>query len=92
MNIHFGDRRLSRLAVAGLVLGLAWAGLHPLSAQAGRNDDRFVATWATAVVARPQGPPAPGARSPRLSVRTARRSARPRAGRAADRRPRRRRP
>ena len=57
MNIHFGDRRLSRLAVAGLVLGLAWAGLHPLSAQAGRSDDRFVATWATAVVARLQGPP-----------------------------------
>ena len=57
MSTHFLRGRLSHLAVAGLVLGLAWAGLHPLSAQGGRNDDRFVATWATAVVARPQGPP-----------------------------------
>ena len=29
------------------------------AAQGGRNGDRWVATWATAVVARPQGPPAP---------------------------------
>jgi lysophospholipase L1-like esterase len=59
MGTHFGrGRRLSRLAVAGLVLGLAWASLHPLGAQGARNDDRFVASWATAVVARPQGPPA----------------------------------
>jgi len=57
MTTHFFRGRLSRLAVAGLVLGLAWAGFHPLSAQAGRSDDRFVATWATAVVARLQGPP-----------------------------------
>lgn len=59
MNIHFGDRRLARLALAALVLGLAWPGGHAsLRAQTGRSGERFVATWATAVVARPQGPPA----------------------------------
>ena len=59
MSTHFGSGRLSRLAVAGLVLGLAWpASYRGLSAREGRSDDRFVATWATAVVARLQGPPA----------------------------------
>ncbi len=47
---------------AGLVFILALAGLRPaLEAQAGRSGDRWVGTWATAVVARPQGPPAPPA-------------------------------
>ena len=48
------------LAIGALALGLAAAAVHPaLDAQAGRTGDRWVGTWATAVVARPQGPLAP---------------------------------
>ena len=48
------------LFCAGVALVTAISAL-PLSlgAQAGRSGDRWVGTWATAVVARPQGPPVP---------------------------------
>lgn len=48
------------LIFAGLAAGLGVAGMPPtLQAQAGRGGDHWVATWATAVVARPQAPQAP---------------------------------
>ena len=48
------------LPPAVLVLGVAWVGLHPvLQAQAVRSGEHWVGTWATAVVARPQGPLTP---------------------------------
>ena len=49
----------SSSVVAGLAVSLGLAGLHPLRAQTGRSADHWVATWATAVVARPQAPLAP---------------------------------
>src|SRR5262245_61111334 len=48
--------RSYRLLAAGLVVA-ALAAVPSMHAQAGRTGDRWVGTWATAVVARPQGPP-----------------------------------
>jgi lysophospholipase L1-like esterase len=48
------------LAFAGLAFGAALGSLHPvLQAQGARNGEHWVATWATAVVVRPQAPLAP---------------------------------
>ena len=49
--------------VAAAVLLYVLAGGLPARAQAGRTGDHWVGTWATAVVARPQGPP-PGQGAP----------------------------
>jgi lysophospholipase L1-like esterase len=51
---------LRSLFCAGLAFVIVISALpSPLGAQGGRGGDRWVGTWATAVVARPQGPPTP---------------------------------
>ena len=57
MNPRSRLRRCASLAIAGLALALVLTGWHPaLQAQPRRNGEHWVATWATAVVARPQAP------------------------------------
>jgi lysophospholipase L1-like esterase len=51
---------VSSLLVAASILGAAVFGVqYGVQAQAGRNGERWVGTWATAVVARPQAPLTP---------------------------------
>ncbi len=60
MNPHSRLRHRVWLSLAGLVLGLGSDGVNPaLQAQPRKNGEHWVATWATAVVARPQGPLTP---------------------------------
>src|SRR5436190_13562019 len=51
--------KILKIGAAALAVCI-FAGSPPASAQAGRAADHWVGTWATAVVARPQGPPVPG--------------------------------
>lgn len=51
-------RFLARVAVAATLAWCLFASRPPIQAQGGRSD-HWVGTWATAVVARPQGPPGP---------------------------------
>ena len=60
MNSSASFSRVRRLPIAGVVLVLVLGLVTALRAQTGRGD-HWVGTWATAVVARPQGPPAPAA-------------------------------
>ncbi len=51
-------RFLARVAVAATLAWCLFASRPPIQAQGGRSE-HWVGTWATAVVARPQGPPGP---------------------------------
>src|SRR3954471_14273532 len=56
------ERTASKL-VAGLALVLALLAVHPMVAQSG-NGTRWVGTWTTSEVGRPQTPPAPAPPAP----------------------------
>ena len=53
-------KRLFRVSVSSLALTLVLVAAQPATRAQAARGDHWVATWATAVVARPQGPPAAG--------------------------------